>query len=263
MGQTGRAADEHGASDAQGADASRSRRFQTLALPHLDAAYNLARWLSGNANDADDIVQEAFMRAFRFFDSCRGDSVRPWLLAIVRRTWYTEWNRRAAAHEVAAAEELEGAALPDDWRIAADDPETMLIRGEDARRVRDALVRLPAEYREVLVLREMEDLSYREIAAIADVPVGTVMSRLSRARRRLAAMLADAPRGTDARAPRGGCADSAGGAGGRGGTAANEVAAGQAAGGSGLRESGHSRGVDAGRASAATDGSASEAIDGL
>jgi len=263
VGQTGRAVDERGANDAQGADASRSRRFQALALPHLDAAYNLARWLSGNASDAEDIVQEAFMRAFRFFDSCRGDSVRPWLLAIVRRTWYTEWSRRAAAHEVAAVDELEAAVLPDDWRIAADDPETMLIRDEDAQRVRDALVRLPAEYREVLVLRDMEDLSYREIAAIADVPVGTVMSRLSRARRRLAAMLADASRGTDARARRAGSAGSTGSTGSTGSAAANEVATGQAAGSSGPCQAGHSCGVDTGRASAATDGSASEAIDGL
>nr|WP_179404001.1 RNA polymerase sigma factor [Burkholderia guangdongensis] len=175
-------------------DDARSRRFQALALPHLDAAYNLARWLSGSASDADDIVQEAFMRALRFLDTFRGDDARPWLLTIVRHTWYTEWRRRVAAHEVAEAEV--GDAALDDWRDAADDPQTLLIRGEDARRVHDALARLPAEYREVLVLREMEDLSYREIAAIADVPLGTVMSRLARARRRLAVLLAGASSGT-------------------------------------------------------------------
>jgi RNA polymerase sigma factor (sigma-70 family) len=202
VGQFGRTVDERGA---DGSDEARSRRFQALALPHLDAAYNLARWLSGNASDADDIVQEAFMRALRFLDAFRGDDARPWLLTIVRHTWYTEWRRRAAAHEVASVDAADAAA-PDDWHGAADDPVTLLIRGEDVRRVHDALARLPAEYREVLVLREMEDLSYREIAAIADVPLGTVMSRLARARRRLAALLVDVSPdcgGRAARAPDG------------------------------------------------------------
>src|SRR5258707_14856062 len=91
--------DSNAARAHDGADAARNRRFQELALPHLDAAYNLARWLCGNANDADDVVQEAYLRAFRFFHTFRGDSVRPWLFAIVRRTWYTEWRRRRSAHE--------------------------------------------------------------------------------------------------------------------------------------------------------------------
>ena len=140
-------------------------------------------WLCGNARDADDIVQEACMRALRFVDSCRGDNARPWLLTIVRHTWYTEWRRRANAHEVASPEALDAAEGPDDWQPAGEDPLALLMRGDDMRRVNAALVQLPAEYREVLVLREMEELSYREIAAITDVPVGTVMSRLSRARR--------------------------------------------------------------------------------
>jgi RNA polymerase sigma factor (sigma-70 family) len=191
--------DEHGRDGGAAAldeAAARSLRFQQLALPHLDAAYNLARWLCGNATDAEDVVQEACMRAYRFFDAFHGDSARAWLLTIVRRTWYTEWRRRAQARE-AAALDVDGDAggAPDGLDLGAD-PQTLLIRAEDARRVHDALARLPAEYREVLVLREMEELSYRDIAAIADVPLGTVMSRLARARRRLATLLA-AQRGRD------------------------------------------------------------------
>lgn len=175
---------------------ARSERFQQLALPHLDAAYNLARWLCGNPNDAEDVVQEACVRAFRFFDTFHGDSARPWLLTIVRRTWYTEWRRRANTHEVAPFDDNDGndgeTAL-DGWSVGGLDPEAQLIREEDARRVHAALEQLPPEFREVLVLREMEDLSYREIAAIADLPVGTVMSRLARARRKLALLLGGAP----------------------------------------------------------------------
>ncbi|WP_374755087.1 MULTISPECIES: RNA polymerase sigma factor [Burkholderia] len=189
--------------------AARSLRFQQLALPHLDAAYNLARWLCGNSLDADDIVQEAFMRALRFFDSFRGDSARPWLLAIVRHTWYDEWRRRASAPEVAAYDDERDAVAPDGWGVGIDDPQTLLIRAEDARLVHAALERLPAAYREVLVLREMEELSYRAIAAIAGVPVGTVMSRLARARAKLAGALAGV-RANEARLA-GSCASGAGG----------------------------------------------------
>lgn len=171
-------------------EAGRSRRFQALALPHLDAAYNLARWLSRNPGDAEDIVQEAFLRAFRFFDAFRGDEARPWLLAIVRRVWYDEWRRRAGAEEVAPFDELRDDAPLEGWETGGVDPETLAIRAENTRHVQDALRRLPVEYREVLVLRELEELGYREIAAIADLPIGTVMSRLARGRRRLATLLA-------------------------------------------------------------------------
>jgi RNA polymerase sigma factor (sigma-70 family) len=173
----------------QAAEAARSRRFQALALPHLDAAYNLARWLSRNPRDAEDIVQEAFLRAFRFFDSFRGELARPWLLSIVRRVWYDEWRRRASSEEVVPFDELRDDAPPEGWETASADPETLAIRAQDVRDVQAALQRLPVEYREVLVLREIEELSYREIAQIADLPLGTVMSRLARARRRLAALL--------------------------------------------------------------------------
>ena len=171
------------------ADAARSRRFQQLALPHLDAAYNLARWLCGNANDADDVVQEAFMRAFRFFDTFRGDSARPWLLAIVRRTWYTEWRRRASSHEVVEFDDTMDDATFDGWSAGGADPQALLIREEDTKLVHEALALLPVEYREVLILRELEEMSYREIAMVADLPIGTVMSRLARGRRKLAALL--------------------------------------------------------------------------
>jgi len=174
-------------------DAARSRRFQQLALPHLDAAYNLARWLCGNASDADDVVQEAFMRAFRFFDTFRGDSARPWLLAIVRRTWYTEWRRRASPHDMLEFDDTMDDAVFDGWSAGGADPQTLLIRHEDVRRVHEALAQLPAEYREVLILRELEEMGYREIAAVADLPIGTVMSRLARGRRKLAALLGATP----------------------------------------------------------------------
>ncbi|MFC0397206.1 RNA polymerase sigma factor [Paraburkholderia rhizosphaerae] len=170
--------------------AQRSARFQQMALPHLDAAFNLARWLCGNPNDAEDIVQDAYIRAFRYFDMFHGDNARPWLLTIVRRTWYTEWQKREMSrHSVEFDENLDDATF-EGWSEPNADPETLMIRDQDARLVHAALEQLPAEYREVMVLRELEELSYREIATIADLPVGTVMSRLARGRRRLAESLA-------------------------------------------------------------------------
>ncbi|MEC5406668.1 RNA polymerase sigma factor [Paraburkholderia sp. MPAMCS5] len=183
--------DSHAACTNGETDAARSRRFQQLALPHLDAAYNLARWLCGNPHDADDVVQEAFMRAFRFFDTFRGDSARPWLLAIVRRTWYTEWRRRASSHETVEFDDTMDDATFEGWSAGGADPQALLIRDEDTKRVHEALALLPVEYREVLILRELEEMGYREIAQVADVPIGTVMSRLARGRRRLAALLAE------------------------------------------------------------------------
>ncbi|WP_345891257.1 RNA polymerase sigma factor [Burkholderia sp. Ax-1719] len=194
MGETANGQHENGSRESSDAQdiAARSRRFQALALPHLDAAYNLARWLSRNPGDAEDIVQDAFLRAFRFFDTFRGDEARPWLLAIVRRVWYDEWRRRAGSQEVAQFDELRDDLAPEGWDTGESgvDPETLAIRAESSRHVHEALQRLPVEYREVLVLRELEELEYREIATVIDVPMGTVMSRLARARKRLAAMLA-------------------------------------------------------------------------
>ncbi|REG57811.1 RNA polymerase sigma-70 factor (ECF subfamily) [Paraburkholderia sp. BL6669N2] len=179
-------------------EAARSRRFQQMALPHLDAAYNLARWLCGNASDADDVVQEAFMRAFRFFDTFRGDSARPWLLAIVRRTWYTEWRRRSSSHETVEFDDTMDDASFEGWSVGGADPQALLIRDEDTKRVHEALTQLPVEYREVLMLRELEEMGYKEIAAVADVPIGTVMSRLARGRRKLAALLMEKQEGGSA-----------------------------------------------------------------
>jgi len=167
--------------------ADKSRRFEELALPHLDAAYNLARWLTGSASDADDVVQDAYLRAFRFFDGFHGDSARAWLLAIVRNTWFTEWRRRNDAADDTPYDD----ALHDDERLPGwadeicSDPETLAVRRDDVDLIHRALGVLPVEYREVLVLRELEDMSYRDIATVAGVPIGTVMSRLARGRRLL------------------------------------------------------------------------------
>ncbi|KJK22507.1 RNA polymerase sigma factor [Burkholderiaceae bacterium 16] len=170
--------------------ADRRRRFDDLVLPHLDAAYNLARWLSGNPAEADDVVQEACLRAFCFFDSFRGDQPRAWLLAIVRNTWFTAWRKRHQPGQGDGAgyddAHYDGTPLPG-WQDGhGDGPEEWLLRAEDVRLLHLALEQLPLAFREVLVLRELEDLPYRDIATIADIPLGTVMSRLARARKLLA-----------------------------------------------------------------------------
>lgn len=165
----------------------RRARFERLALPHLDAAFNLARWLSGSPNDADDVVQDAFLRAFRFFESFDGDNARAWLLAIVRNTWFTEWRRRRNhVDDMSYDETVEGEeALPGWEEHSLDDPESLIVRRDEIRLVHRALDALAVEYREVIVLRELEDMSYRDIATVVGIPVGTVMSRLSRGRRML------------------------------------------------------------------------------
>lgn len=159
-------------------------RFERAVLAHEDAAYNLARWLTGSAQDAEDVAQEAVLRAFQSFEAFRGTDGRAWLLAIVRNTAYT-WLRRNRPRDLAAHdEELHAESC------GALNPETILMLAVDDRRLRQALEDLPVEFREVMVLREMEGLSYKEIAEIAAVPVGTVMSRLARGPRRLQASLA-------------------------------------------------------------------------
>ena len=162
-------------------------RFAAQALPHLDAAFNLARWLARDAQVADDVVQEAFLRAFDSFDGLRGDNAKPWLLAIVRNTCFTWLARnRAGAGQVSYDEEMH--ALPDPEA----DPERLALRAEDKRRVDDAIAQLPLEFREAIVLRELEDLSYKEIAIVLAIPIGTVMSRLARGRQLLTrALMAD------------------------------------------------------------------------
>ena len=155
-------------------------RFEQAVLPHLDAAYNLARWLTRNDQDAEDVVQEACLRAFKSFASFRGGDGRPWLIAIVRNTCYT-WMRQHRSRELATPFDEEMHSVDSE----SCNPEALLIRGADVKLLTKALEELPLEYREVLVLRELEALSYKEIAEVADVPIGTVMSRLARARKRL------------------------------------------------------------------------------
>ena len=159
--------------------------FQQAILPHMDAAYNLARWLTRNEQAAEDMVQDSCVRAFKSFGGFRGGDARAWILAIVRNTCFT-WLAKNKAHVpiVEFNDEIETADAE------ALDPATLAARGADSEAVRAALEDLPPEFREAVVLRELEGLSYKEIAAVAGVPVGTVMSRLSRARKRLEHSLA-------------------------------------------------------------------------
>ena len=158
--------------------------FEDAILPHLDAAYNLARWLTRNNSDADDAVQEAYLRAFRFFGSFNGGDGRAWLLAIVRNTCYT-WLQHNRSPQL-------NVPLDDDlYEIESNElnPEAQLLQSADTEMVRQALEELPLEFREVLVLRELEEMSYKEIASVTDLRLGTVMSRLARGRKRLQQLL--------------------------------------------------------------------------
>ncbi len=163
-------------------------------LPHLDAAYNLARWLTGNEHDAEDVVQESYLRAVKFFRGFHGESARPWLLAIVRNTCYT-WLRRNRMDEPTT--ELDDSTQVIDPSSA--NPESILLAAARTELVRQALEALPPGFREIVILRELEGMSYKEIADIASIPVGTVMSRLARARARLQKLLSE-PDLTEARA---------------------------------------------------------------
>jgi RNA polymerase sigma factor (sigma-70 family) len=160
------------------------QNFEDAVLPHLRAAYNLARWLTRNETDAEDVVQEAYLRAFKHFGGFRGGDGRPWLLAIVRHTCYT-WMQHNRSPELTVPfddelHEIESKDL---------NPEALLLQSADTQMVRQALEELPVEFREILVLRELEGLSYKQIADVADIPMGTVMSRLARARKRLQQVL--------------------------------------------------------------------------
>lgn len=158
--------------------------FEQTVLPHLDAAYNLARWLTRNDHDAEDVVQEAYLRAFEFFGGFYGTDGRGWLLTIVRNTCYT-WLRKNRAGELSTQfdEEIHHE------EVASPNPEEILLQNADRQHLQDALEELPLEFRESLVLRELEGLSYKEIAEVSGVPLGTVMSRLARARDQLRAGL--------------------------------------------------------------------------
>ncbi|MEY2429236.1 MAG: hypothetical protein QOJ40_2121 [Verrucomicrobiota bacterium] len=149
-------------------------------MPHLDAAYNLARWLTRNEHDAQDVVQDAFLRAFKFFGGFHGGNSRSWLLSIVRNTTYT-WLQKNRKHELATVFD-EGVH---DIEDTSSSPEALLIKNSDRQEVMRALEQLPVEFREVMIFRELEGMSYKEIAEMAEVPIGTVMSRLARARKQL------------------------------------------------------------------------------
>jgi len=151
----------------------RRRRFEAQALPHMDAAYNLARWLSRSPSDADDIVQDAMLRAFRAFDGFRGEDAKAWLLTIVRNCW------RSAG---AAGRRRGHVELHDELEAHETGPEESAIAASRLRRMDELIAMLPNDFREVLILREMEEMSYRQIADITGMPIGTVMSRLARAR---------------------------------------------------------------------------------
>jgi RNA polymerase sigma-70 factor (ECF subfamily) len=160
--------------------------FASVALPHLDAAYNLARWLTGSREEAEDVVQEAMLRALTYFPSFRGGNARAWVLQIVRNTAYAALKVKRGLKLVPLGAELDGAPAiePVD---PGDDPEAALLRVREHSELDRLLDGLPIELRETLVLRELQELSYREIAAVTEAPIGTVMSRLWRARRMLAA----------------------------------------------------------------------------
>jgi len=174
------------------------RDFEATVLPHLDAAYNLARWLTRSHDDAEDVVQEAYLRAFRYYAGFVGDDARSWLLTIVRNTCYTWLRNNRDRHEVPLLDDDQydenlGAAAS--LGGGADDPESLMIQSTDGALLNRLIGELPLPFREALVLRELEDLSYKEIAEVTSVPIGTVMSRLARARRLLQRACAATPVG--------------------------------------------------------------------
>jgi RNA polymerase sigma factor (sigma-70 family) len=160
------------------------RVYEEVVLPHLDAAFNYARWLTTSDADAEDVVQDAAVRALRFFSSLRNDDARAWLLTIVRNTWYARFSKVGYADQHPAFDDMK-----DEPRDEQLDPEALVIQQQAVERVQRAIEELPFDFREVIVLRELEGLSYKEIAAVIGAPIGTVMSRLARGRERLLAML--------------------------------------------------------------------------
>lgn len=160
----------------------RGESFDTVVVPHLDAGYRLARWLMRNEPDAEDVVQEACLRAFRYFRTFVGGDGRAWFLRIVRNTCYGWRHRRAEPPSAPFEEEQHSGAFPQL------DPETLLLQSDDAALIEQALSRLPDHFQELLVRREVEGLSYRELSEALGIPIGTVMSRLSRARKALRTM---------------------------------------------------------------------------
>jgi RNA polymerase sigma-70 factor (ECF subfamily) len=153
-------------------------RFEELVMPHLNAAYNLARWLTRDVNDAEDVVQDACVRALKYIGSLNGGGARAWFLTIVRHAFY-DWCKRNRPAEIARDD---GTAIDMAIDPAAVDPEQAFLRNAESKALADAVAALPLAYREVLSWRELGELSYKEIARVAEIPIGTVMSRLARAR---------------------------------------------------------------------------------
>jgi RNA polymerase sigma-70 factor, ECF subfamily len=167
---------------AYASDDGRAERFKALALPHLDEVYTLARYLMRNASDADDAVQECYLRAFRHFDTFRGGPIKPWLLAILRNACHATYAGGAKLVYQADAGEAQVQPV---WREDDDTPEQMMLRRHASEAMQRLIGELPAEFKEVIVLREINDLSYRDIAIVIEAPIGTVMSRLARGRKLL------------------------------------------------------------------------------
>jgi len=161
-------------------DGGKADRFKQLALPHLDAVYTLARYLMRNRSDADDAVQECYLRAFRYFDTFHGGQIKPWLLAILRNVCHSAYSENARL--VYGEEASDDDPVDPVWREQGETPEQTVMRRSETETMRKLISRLPAEFREIIVLREINDLSYRDIAGVIEVPIGTVMSRLARAR---------------------------------------------------------------------------------
>ena len=168
-------------------DTDRAQRFREAALPHLYDAYTLARYLLRDPSDAEDAVQECYLRALKHFDSYRGPAMKPWLLAILRNVCRAEFARRAGSPTGLVDDAPEHAEQTPLWRDAPETPETHVLRQREAATVQELVAALAEPFRETLVLREIQNLSYREIADIVEAPVGTVMSRLARARAMLRA----------------------------------------------------------------------------
>jgi RNA polymerase sigma factor (sigma-70 family) len=160
------------------------RQFEEVVMPHLDAAFNYARWLTKNDADAQDVVQDACVRALRFFSSLRDDDARAWLMTIVRNTWYSRFAKHGGSEPPVAFDELKHHRA--DERL---DAEALMLQRQTIDTVRRAIEELPDDFREVIVLREIEGMSYKEIAAVVGIPMGTVMSRLARGRERLLVIL--------------------------------------------------------------------------
>ncbi len=178
-------------------DRKKRAQFEQLFVPHLDAAYNFARWLMHHPQDAEDLVQEAYLKAYRSFDKYKGGDPMAWLFTIVRNTcysWHTRQKKQGKVIDFSEALQRHDLSSSDSERLMSkNQPEAQFFSEETRQGVHQALCELPERYRLVLVLREFEELKYRQIAEILNVPVGTVMSRLSRARMQLKQRLGDIP----------------------------------------------------------------------